>query len=156
MTFPGRTRRHGWGVLSTRVQYIALLVAILPSLTFLGHWSLNLDIPGTDLYLTLIAASDHHDEHAGHDDPQAHTNHCHANAASCTDVPFTGASPFAFLHDSIAYLGAGALLVVLTLRAWRPWSALTVGPELRPPRRTFVTSAHASPSVSEMPRFDEA
>jgi hypothetical protein len=143
MTSLGRLRQHGWGVFSTRAQYIVLLVAILPSLTFLGHWSLNLDIPGTDLYLTLIAASHHDDEHAGHEDEQAHTNHCHANAASCTDVPFTGASPFALLHDSIAHLGAAALLVVLTIGAWRPWSTLTVGPEPRPPRRTFGTSVHA-------------
>ena len=142
MTSLGRLR-HGWGVVSTRVQYVTLLVAILPSLTFVGHWSLNLDVPGTDLYLTLIAASHHDDELARHDDQQAHTNHCHANAASCTDVPFTGASPFASLHDSIAYMGAAALLVVLAFGTWRPSSTLTVGPELRPPRRTSGTSACA-------------
>lgn len=139
----GRLLRHGWGAFNTRVQYLALLVAILPSLTFLGHWSLKIDVPRTDLYLTLIAPSHHDDEHAGNDDQQAHTNHCHANAASCTDVPFTGASPFALLGDSIAYLGAATLLVALTLGIWRPWATLTVGPELRPPRRTIGASALA-------------
>ena len=113
-------------------RYLVLLVAILPSLTFLGHWSISIDVAGIDL--TLIEAIPHEDEQAAHDDQPAHTNHCHANAASCTDVPFTGASPFALLGDSIAYLGAAAVLVVLLFGAWRPWATVTVGPEPRPPR----------------------
>ena len=124
-----------------RGRYLVLLVAILPSLSFLDHWSVNVDVAGINL--VLIEAIHHEDEQAARDDQPAHTNHCHANAASCTDVPFTGASPFALLHDSIAYLGAAAVLVVLLIGTWRPWATLTVGPELRPPRRTdraFVSS----------------
>jgi hypothetical protein len=117
-----------------RSLHLLLLVAILPSLTFFGHWGLQFDIPATRWYVVLMPAPPHED-HATSGEEAHHEQHCHANAASCTDVPFTGASPFALLRTSVAYLGAFALLIALAVVTWKPGGSVTIGPELQPPRQ---------------------
>ncbi len=131
-----RLRRHGWCAFTPRLQHLVLLLGILPSLTFLGHWGLQFDLPGTNLYVVLVPAANH-DEPAHIDTKQAHRqhqDHCHANAASCTDVPLIGASPFALMQDSVAYLGASGVMIAVALAIWRPRPAIIIGPELQPPR----------------------
>jgi len=120
-------------VFRARALHVVLLIAILPSLTFLGHWGLNFDIPGSGFYVVLMPAPAEH-EHASQGEESHHEQHCHANAASCTDVPFMGASPFALLQYSVAHLGALALLIALSWAVWRPGLSLTIGPELQPPQ----------------------
>lgn len=124
-------------VLRARGLHVFLLIAILPSLTFLGHWGLQFDIPGSHLYVVLMPVESGHD-HVSPAEESRHEQHCHANAASCTDVPFMGASPFALLQYSVAHLGALALLIALSVAVWRPGLSLTIGPEPRPPRRFKV------------------
>lgn len=136
-----RVRRRGWRAFTPRFQHIVLLVGILPSLIFLGHWGLQFDVPGTNLYVVVVPASPH--DEAAHAETKGqqrqHQDHCHANAASCTDVPLIGASPFALMSDSVAYLGASAMLIALALAVWRPVAGMIVAPELQPPQRLFAS-----------------
>lgn len=121
-----------------RVREWALLVALLPSLTFVGHWRPHVDIPGTNLYVGLPAPAGESQPHThsgqtrdGGDD---HASHCHANASSCTDVPYVGASAFALLTESASFIGAAVVLTAVALAAWRPHRTLAIAPEPRPPR----------------------
>src|SRR5690348_7164538 len=125
MTFIRRVRPRGVFAVPPTARHLLLLLSLAPSFTFLGHWRLQLDIPATTHYLLLVPGEPHDDHHA----VGQHENHCHVNAATCTDIPFMGASPFALLHASLAYLGVTALLFALTLNAWRPSFGATVTPD---------------------------
>lgn len=129
-------RRKGWAGVSHKAASLLLLVALVPTLTFLGHWTLHIDIPGTNLYVLLIPGEPEH-THADASQPEdeaSHSQHCHAGAASCSDIPFTGASPFALLSETVALLGEGAVLIAIALALWRPVRSLEVAPELLPPK----------------------
>lgn len=137
MRFAARVRRLGWQAFVPRFRSWALVVAILPTLTFLGHWTLHVDIPGTNLFVMVVPGQPEpvHTHDAGQqDDGHSHEQHCHAGVAACSDIPFTGASPFALLNDSLAYLGACGALTVLAVLFWRPGTSANVSPDLRPPR----------------------
>lgn len=107
-----------------------LLVALLPTLTFIGHWELRLDIPGTGYFVGAEATP----EHADHDDGHDHSQHCHDSVASCSDVPATAGATVAMLQSELLSLHLGGMLH----RAWQAESALPAGgsslPELQPPR----------------------
>jgi hypothetical protein len=133
MTLGSAGVRAAQRVFRARGLQVLLLIAILPSLTFLGHWGLQFDIPGSRLYVVLMPAPPEHEHDPAEE--SKHEQHCHANAASCTDVPFTGASPFALLQSSVEHLGAMALLIAFSVAVWRPGRSLTIGPELQPPQR---------------------
>ncbi len=112
---------------------------MLPTFAFLGHWSLELNLPGTNLYIVLIPGEATPGETTpGHThsaaDTQSHTRHCHGSASSCSDVPLANGSGFAHLAETFGYLGATGALVALALSYWRPWSAHSVGPDPQPPR----------------------
>jgi len=106
-----------------------LLAAYLPALTFLGHWPLAIDIPGTSLYVGLPERTSSHE--AGHE------SHCHASAGSSSDVPLAESATVAVLADSpLPSAGDPPLIGV-------PGAALTwlaqacVTPIPHPPERTF-------------------
>jgi hypothetical protein len=101
-------------------------------LTFAGHWSIDLPLPGTSLRLELpLAAAAHgHDGHDGH----SHEDHCHADAASCSDVPVTSLASVALLHETIAFATAGGRLELLASGFWQPAHSEIVAPEPAPPR----------------------
>ncbi len=109
---------------------LILALALLPTLTFFGHWPAELPIPGTSYYLALPGAAPASPEDDGHD----HSSHCHADAASCSDVPATAGVTFAVLNDVVALLGVSGLLLLLALRWWKPGEGFTPSPELEPPR----------------------
>jgi hypothetical protein len=115
-----------------------LLIALLPTLLFFGHWpDIQFSLPGTGLTLAVPFIS--HD-HSGAPDEDGHTQHCHANVGTCTDVPFTGASAFAYLSESVAALGIAAAFIGLVALCWRPLADQSVAPELQPPRLTCSSS----------------
>ncbi len=124
-----------------RRRSLVLLVALLPTLTFFGHWpAIQFTVPGTDLQIGLPGEG--HDDGAGESSSgHDHTRHCHADLTSCSDVPFTGASAFALLIDTVAFLSAAALWTLTSCRWWLPTVQATVRPELAPPRVPFALSA---------------
>ena len=136
-----RIRRRGWLGFRPRLQHWLLLIAILPSWTFLGHFHVAIDIPFTNQYLVLVPAAPHDDSASAN--VQTHENHCHANASTCTDIPFTGASPFLLARQSVAYFGAAAVFVAISLSWWRPTALNNVGPDLQPPKH----SASRKPAI---------
>lgn len=116
----------------TRAVVWLLLIGILPSLTFMGHWpALHVDIPGTNLYLGL---PDVGESARGHQGGQSHENHCHESVASCSDQPITGISAFALLAESVALIGVAGALVAVAARWWQPRRPVSLLPELQPPR----------------------
>ncbi len=108
-----------------------MLVALVPSLTFIGHWTLRLPIPGTGFYVGLPATPAAADSTAAAGD---HAGHCHSDSESCSNTPLAGASAVAVLSQAVTLLGASAALVALAALTWRPDRVLTLAPELRPPR----------------------
>ena len=107
-----------------------LLAALLPMLTFVGHWPAHLDIPGTDYYVALPFAAPVH----SHQTETDHGSHCHANSASCTDKPVGAGVGFALLNESLAMLGAAALLIAAASFARRMPDSIELTPEPGPPK----------------------
>lgn len=108
-----------------------LLLSLLPMLTFVGHWPTHLDIPGTNLYLTVPFAGPLEGEPGnGH----SHDDHCHEDASGCSKTPTTAGAGFALMNETIAALGGAALLIAIAARTRRLRPDRGVLPELPPPR----------------------
>ncbi len=116
-----------------------LLLSLLPTLLFVGHWSLHLEIPGTNSYVGTQPAkaettSGHHhdgpsDDRSNHD----HEQHCHANAATCADAAAVPVAPVAHLAEAIAALGADSAWREIRTEA-RSLTGWTGAPQVPPPR----------------------
>lgn len=125
-----------------RILAWALVVAFLPSVSYLGHWDLSVHIPGTQWSVGLPlhegAPGDGHSHAAG--DESDHERHCHSGAATCGDTPITGISAFADLARAAAFATAAGTLTLLAAAWWRPAYAANVAPDLQPPRIAFATA----------------
>jgi hypothetical protein len=123
---------------SRRVSWV-LLAALLPMLTFMGHWPTSVPIPGTNLYVSLPFAEAEGHSHSSEDASSEgdHSQHCHSGPASCGDAPAAAGASFATLSMAVSFAIGGALLL-LTLRWWRPLAPHTIAPALRPPRPVFA------------------
>ncbi|MBE7520623.1 MAG: hypothetical protein HS107_15415 [Thermoflexaceae bacterium] len=127
---------------STRTHNFAsklLFLSLLPTLLFVGHWSLHIEIPGTHYYVgapTLsaeAAAANHHGGSSGQHSSHDHEQHCHANAATCADAAAVPVAPVAHLADAVAALGLDSAwrkipIETLSLIGW------TSAPQFPPPR----------------------
>lgn len=131
------------GGLPARLRGIApwlLLVGYLPSLTFMGHIPLDVNIPGTSWYIgmpEIAGAAVHHDfktVQVGEAFIQVHEEHCHTNLGSCSDAPYTGSASFALMGWVIAFLGTSGAMFALSDRWWRPHFAIRSRPLVPPPR----------------------
>lgn len=129
--------------LSRQLRVLApwmLLIGYLPSLTFLGHIPLDVNIPGTSWYIgmpEIAGAAVHHDfatVRVADAFIQVHEEHCHTNLGSCSDAPYTGSASFALMGWVIAFLGAAGAAFALTDRWWRPHFAIFARPLIPPPR----------------------
>ncbi len=114
-----------------------LLIALLPMVSFVGHWPTHIDIPGTDLYVTIPFAGPVDGAEAGE---HSHGGHCHEDAAGCSKTPSPAGVGFALMNESIMALGAAALLIAVAARTrgFRP--DRDVLPETPPPRWSFASS----------------
>jgi len=116
-----------------------LLLSLLPTLLFVGHWSLYVEIPGTNSYIGTPTAeaeatsTHHHDgppgDHSNHD----HEQHCHANAATCADAAAVPVAPVAHLAEAIAALGADSAWREISTEA-RRLTGWADAPQFPPPR----------------------
>lgn len=118
----------------------ALFLALLPMLTFMGHWPEMVSIPGTQLYIRVPLAGHQveQDHDGGHHD---HAKHCHGDAASCTDAPAAAGVAIALMGSIVALPAAHALLLLGLIAGAVPLAALSVSPELRPPRSRGLAGA---------------
>jgi hypothetical protein len=127
-----------------------LFLSLLPMVTFFGHWSrIEVSIPGTDSVMVFwpgepgtapASGGDVHIHRANtpgvkHIHSDGHAQHCHGDAAGCSDVPYTGSSTVLMLQDSVRGLG----LLPGTERelhgaAWMPSATNDAAPEAPPPR----------------------
>lgn len=127
-----------------RLAAMLLGVAYLPSLFFLGHFDLRIDVPGTGFFIGLPGAPASSDGHvhshgsAPVTDSDNHAQHCHEAAATCSDIPLTTVSPVAHLAETVAFLGACCALVLIAARSWRPTGAISVIPDAPPPRLSLA------------------
>ena len=126
------------GAQAPRATAWLLLLALLPTLTFFGHWpGFEIPLPGVDASIGLPFAGHTHahgEAGAGED----HGRHCHEDSAGCSDVPFTGASGFLLLAEAVAGLAAAAPLLAVRLAAAHAPAGRTVAPEPNPPRVTLA------------------
>lgn len=113
---------------------VLLFAALLPMLSYAGHWDFQLHVPGIESTERAEDAHVHHHEDGAEGEAHRHSEHCHGGAASCSDVPFAGASAFALAGQAIAVLGSEGRLLALAVLAWAPHGGEIVAPELRPPR----------------------
>ncbi|MDZ7729705.1 MAG: hypothetical protein U5Q44_16735 [Dehalococcoidia bacterium] len=115
----------------TLLAAVVLLFALAPSVTYVGHWPLRVDIPFTNYYWGFPEAwgSHTHSSHGGED----HGSHCHGES-SCTTKPVTSGAGFALVAETLLLLGAGALLLRLQTRERRLHAAGDPAPEPPPPR----------------------
>ncbi len=116
-----------------------LILSLLPTLLFVGHWSLRIDIPGTDSYIGAPTAraetSVHHHVPSSKDGGHEHEQHCHANAATCADAAAVPVAPVAHLAEAVATLGADSPWRQIPIEA-RRLAGRTVAPQFPPPRPT--------------------
>lgn len=120
--FPGPGQ---WAPGAAAMRWL-LLAAFLPTLTFLGHWPLRVDIPGTAIYVGLPDAN----RAAGHD----HHRHCHADAASCSDAPVTGTATIGLLANSVAFSGLQSPLIGMVTAQPSFRAQADVAPDYPPPK----------------------
>ncbi|MCC7364450.1 MAG: hypothetical protein IT303_08755 [Dehalococcoidia bacterium] len=122
-----RWRMDWWGIAHRRGSWL-LLAAFLPSLLYAGHWTLQLDIPGTDYYIGFAQRSDGH-QHAGD-----HDAHCHGDPEGCTDSPPTISVPVATLAAAFATATAEIRTFAPPGDAAALIGADARGPDTPPPR----------------------
>lgn len=115
----------------TRLGPLLMLAAYLPALLFVDHWTLRLDIPGSDYYVGLPAERDLGHQHAG---DESHSSHCHESVASCSDTRVTTGTTIAVLAAVVFALTLGGIRHrCRTLSKASPGEDFQ-GPEPRPPR----------------------
>lgn len=119
---PARPQRASW----------VLLLALMPMLTFMGHWPSSLPIPGTGLYVTVPLAGPA--PNAGSEEHHDHSKHCHGEAASCADAPVAAGVGLALMNTLVSIPPATGLLFITVLVAALPLRSNTLAPEPRPPR----------------------
>ncbi len=111
-----------------------MLFAILPAVTYFGHWEIpQLGIPGTNLYIGLPETSPSTPErgHSHAADTSDHSRHGHGESGKGAS---SGATTIAaVLGEAVMFFGLMAVAAV-ALFAWRPFRVLTVAPPLQPPR----------------------
>ena len=115
-----------------------LLLSLMPTLLFVGHWSLHIEIPGTDHYVgapppRAERVTAHHHGPSGQDSSHDHEQHCHANAATCADAAAVPVAPVAHLAEVIAALGADSAWREIRTEA-RSLTGWTGAPQFPPPR----------------------
>jgi hypothetical protein len=115
---------------AARRRALWLFIALLPMLTFVGHWPTHVDLPGTNLYLTIPFAGPVDGAAAGHD----HSQHCHDDAAGCSKTPATAGVGFALMNESLALLGAAALMLAVAAVTRRAPNSCEYAPDPGPPR----------------------
>ena len=106
-----------------------LLLALLPSLLYLGHWELSFDIPHTNLYweMPLIGQS------RLHDDGEAHENHCHGDG-ECASASSIAGVAIALLSRVLGLIGANGLLSLVAVLSVMPVQRPGDAPVPPPPR----------------------
>ncbi|MEX0781347.1 MAG: hypothetical protein WD557_01770 [Dehalococcoidia bacterium] len=118
-----------------RLMALAMTAALLPSLLYLGHWSVRVRVPGTDAYVAVGILA----EHEAQASEGGHEKHCHGTA-TCTDSPPAPVGVgFAMLNEMLTLLGAGGTMTLLAVLAWRPARVAGVPPLLMPPRLAVGT-----------------
>lgn len=114
---------------------LLLLCALLPTLTFFGHWpSVALPIPGTRYVLSIPFASE---------TPAAgdHHQHCHSESAQCSSGPGSLALGISLLAAAIAVALPGGVLRPMAADCRRLVLQNTPSPEPSPPRTVALSPA---------------
>ena len=99
-------------------------------LTYMGHWSIP-DVlpfagPGAHEPHSLAVNSESEHNH--------HAEHCHGDASSCSDMPYSGSATIVFLGVTLAGLGAKAGSWPQDVSIALPLSGRSANPDVPPPR----------------------
>jgi len=111
-----------------------LIVAIAPSILYVGHWEPRIDIPFTSYYWGIPESWQ---SAGGSHDDESHAEHCHGDS-SCTERPVTAGAGVALLRDDLEMLGAAGLLRAVFAAVRSPHLPGLQAPETPPPRRAVL------------------
>jgi hypothetical protein len=130
---------------SSRVRHLILIVALLPMLTYLGHWpAIEFPIPGTGAYWQLPFSEGWGTGHGedGHSrshrstgsDDGNHAQHCHTDMGSCLHATIGAIAAAAILLASLAFIGQASRFVAWEMRAATPVKDWLSAPLTPPPQ----------------------
>ena len=105
-----------------RITAVVLVIAVLPSALYLGHWPF---LPGYERSDSATQAQ----EHAGH---------CHVDPSRCSNGPGDGPVLPVLVDGSGFMLLAGGVLMLLDAPVGRSRAAVALRVE-RPPRETLAS-----------------
>ena len=108
-----------------------LLAALIPAISFMGHWPLRVSIPGTEYVVGLPAASHLHGDTGTED----HSRHCHTSVATCSDTRVVADSSVAMLEAIVLALILSGMAHLCRVAATSRAVSHATSPELRPPRQ---------------------
>jgi hypothetical protein len=109
---------------------LAMLAALLPSVMYLGHWSIRVPLPGTGAFVAVGMRA----EHEAQASEGGHEEHCHGTASCSESPPVPVSPPLALLNETLALLAAAGLLVAVAVAAGRLRALASVRPAPPPPR----------------------
>lgn len=116
-----------------RLQYAWILFyAILPTITFAGHWDVQVRFPGTATTVGFAPSHTHASSASG--EAAAHSDHCHVDAAGCSDQPLVSGASVAHFRESLASAVVMGEVHGYFLATLVPPEGASVGPDLPPPR----------------------
>ncbi len=130
--------RHSRQAARNRLFAWLLLFAILPAVTYFGHWEIpQLGIPGTNLYIGLPGTSPATPErgHSHAADSSDHSRHGHGTSGegASASAPATAA----VFNEAVMFFGL-MVVAAVALFTWRPSRILTITPVLQPPRASVL------------------
>lgn len=141
MVFRGH-RQGTWSHAARRRAVWLIVAAYLPSLLFLGHWELKIDIPGTDYYVGTPEWGHSHAEHEGE-----HEEHCHTKLNSCARVPLTTTAFVLFMAAALEAEAHEARGVPAFTALWAPHEPKAISPDPPPPRAAWLTRRSFDSSI---------
>jgi len=118
-----------WSHAARRRVVVLLLAAYLPSLLFLGHWDLQIDIPGTNYYVGLPVRPHNHP-----DDGEGHGEHCHTDMGDCARTPLAATAPVFLIAAALEGEAYQAHGILVPAALWAPHGPEAISPEPPPPR----------------------
>ncbi|MGD9933520.1 MAG: hypothetical protein AB7T37_07350 [Dehalococcoidia bacterium] len=81
-----------------------LFLAFVPSISFAGHWDVQVAVPGAGVTIGF-SPSHAHVSPGGAEPLSQHRDHCHVDASGCSDQPLVSTAQVGHLGELIA-LGA--------------------------------------------------
>jgi hypothetical protein len=126
------------GTVRQRLSAVVMLLALMPALTFFGHWACPyLKAPAADAALAIASSAHAHAEHGlAHLPRTGVTDHSHQGYGESGGLGARSnvQAPLALLNEATIFSSVILMAGLVALGAWRPSRVMTISPQLPPPR----------------------